>query len=202
MANEYATRAQLKVYLSIDTDNTNEDAILDTALTAASRGIDNYCGRYFYADTVATARIFVPRGRTFLQREGEEIFIDDVSSTSGLIVATGVAGGSTWTTVTTYEASPENAIARGRPITGLLRILSTWGLGGPTARVQVTAKWGWPAIPDVVYQATLIQAARLFHRKDSPEGVLGSAEWGPIRLSRIDPDVQALVRPLVLPSFA
>lgn len=199
---DYATRAQLKIYLSIDTDNTNEDTLLDSVLTAASRGIDNYCGRFFYADASATARVFIPRKRTVRQVDGDELLIDDISSTSGLIVATGVAGGSTWTTVTDYETGPENAIARGRPITSLLRILSSWGLSGPTARVQVTAKWGWPSIPDVVYQATLIQAARLFHRKDSPEGVLGSPEWGPVRLSRIDPDVQALVRPLVLPSFA
>jgi Phage gp6-like head-tail connector protein len=202
MANEYATRSQLKVYLGIDTDNTNEDTVLDSVLTAASRGIDNYCGRYFYADAVVSARIYSPRKRAMRRAEGEDLLIDDVSTTTGLIVATGVANGSTWTAITNYETYPENAIARGRPITAILRLLSSWGLGGPTARVQVTAKWGWPAIPDVVYQATLIQAARLFHRKDSPEGVLGSPEWGPVRLSRIDPDVQALVRPLVLPSFA
>jgi len=199
---DYATRAQLKTYLSIDTDNTNEDTILDSVITAASRGIDNYCGRYFYADAAATARIFIPRKRTMWRPEGEELLVDDISTTTSLVVETGVANGSTWTAVTNYEATPENALARGRPITGLIRIISFWGLGGPTSRVRVTAKWGWPAIPDVVYQATLIQAARLFHRKDSPEGVLGSAEWGTIRLSRIDPDVQALVRPLVLPSFA
>jgi hypothetical protein len=50
-------------------------------------------------------------------------------------------------------------------------------------------------------QATLIQAARLYRRKDSPEGVTGSAEWGVVRLPRIDPDVSALIKDLTLPGI-
>jgi hypothetical protein len=69
-------------------------------------------------------------------------------------------------------------------------------------RVRVTAKWGWPAVPDTVVQATLIQASRLYRRKDSPEGVLGSAEWGTVRLGRVDPDVYALIQQLILPGMA
>ncbi|MDX2921298.1 hypothetical protein PV370_25695, partial [Streptomyces sp. NE06-03C] len=69
------------------------------------------------------------------------------------------------------------------------------------AGVQVTARWGWPAVPDEIVQATLIQAARLYKRKDSPEGVTGSAEWGVVRLSRRDPDVWALIEHYVLPGF-
>ena len=48
-------------------------------------------------------------------------------------------------------------------------------------------------MPAQVAQATLIQAARLYKRRESPEGVLGNAEWGSIRLSRVDPDVAALL---------
>jgi hypothetical protein len=53
----------------------------------------------------------------------------------------------------------------------------------------------------VIREATLIQALRLYKRKDSPEGVLGSAEWGTVRVSRLDPDVAKLVESLVLPGF-
>jgi hypothetical protein len=42
---------------------------------------------------------------------------------------------------------------------------------------------------------------RLFRRKDSPEGVTGSAEWGVVRLSRRDPDVWVLIEPYILPGF-
>jgi hypothetical protein len=75
----------------------------------------------------------------------------------------------------------------------------TWGTA--TTRVRVTAKFGWPTVPDDIVQACLIQASRLFKRADSPEGVMGSSEWGVVRLSRRDPDVWALIEPYTLPGF-
>jgi hypothetical protein len=56
-------------------------------------------------------------------------------------------------------------------------------------------------VPDEVVQATLLQAGRLYRRKDSPEGVTGSADWGMVRLPRLDPDVMALIEPYMLPGF-
>lgn len=108
-----------------------------------------------------------------------------------MVVETGNASDG-WTAVTTdIETSPDNAIVQGDSITGLIN-LDGWAFGR-NDRVRVTAKWGFPAVPPQVAQATLIQAARLYKRKESPEGVLGNAEWGSIRLSRVDPDVAALV---------
>ena len=44
--------------------------------------------------------------------------------------------------------------------------------------------------------ATLIQAARLFKRKESPEGVLGGNDFGIVRVgTRVDPDVEMLLAP-------
>ena len=65
---------------------------------------------------------------------------------------------------------------------------------GPS--VQVTAAWGWSAIPDEVKQAALIKAGALFRRKDSLEGILGGfQEFGAIRVgSREDRDVVALLK--------
>lgn len=61
-------------------------------------------------------------------------------------------------------------------------------------RVQITARWGWPEVPAAVTQATFIKAARLFQRKDSPQGVAGFGEFGPIRVStREDPDICQLL---------
>ncbi|MFC8456442.1 hypothetical protein ACFUJ0_06100 [Streptomyces sp. NPDC057242] len=67
--------------------------------------------------------------------------------------------------------------------------------------MRVGTRFGWPAVPDDITEAALIQAARLYRRKDSPEGVTGSAEWGVVRLSRRDPDVWNLIDPYVLPGF-
>ncbi|MEU4150835.1 phage gp6-like head-tail connector protein [Streptomyces sp. NPDC026659] len=197
MANEYTTAATLK--LALNTSDTTRDALLTAAIAAASRGIDKNCGRRFWLDSSATARTFNPEFRTVSYDTGQLLIVDDIGSTTGLVVATGDVGGA-YTTITDYETWPENAVALGLPITGLLRHSGTWGTTG-TARVQVTAKWGWPAVPDEITQATILQALRLYKRKDSPEGVLGSAEWGAVRVGRVDPDVYELCKRFMLPGF-
>ncbi|MFM9643138.1 phage gp6-like head-tail connector protein [Streptomyces turgidiscabies] len=197
MANEYTTAATLK--LALNTSDTTRDSLLTAAIAAASRGIDKHCGRRFFLDAAVSVRTYNPEIRTVLYETGELLIVDDIGSATGLVVETGDVGG-TYSAITDYETWPENAIARGLPITGLLRYSGTWGHRG-TSRVQVTAKWGWPAVPDEITQATILQALRLYKRKDSPEGVLGSAEWGAVRVGRVDPDVMTLIERFTLPGF-
>lgn len=199
---DYTTLANVKLALKI-TDSTR-DTLLSAAISAASEGLDNHTGRLspgFSLDGAATARTYSTRKRVLRTNDGELLFIDEFGSTTGLVVETGTAA-SSWVAVasTSYETEPENAIATSRPIRGLLMTNGRWPQG--STRVRITAKWGWPAVPKVVEQAALIQATRLFMRKDSPEGVAGNAEWGAVRLGRVDPDVQALVKDLVLDGFA
>jgi len=61
-------------------------------------------------------------------------------------------------------------------------------------QAQVTAKWGWPEVPDDVEQATYILSADLYKRKDSIGGVLGLSELGAIRMSPLGRDIAAMVR--------
>lgn len=191
MANEYSTLPLLKKHVGGITD-TDRDDLLNAALEAASRSVDDFCGRRFYLDVSATARVYNPSGRLYY----DDLIVDDIGATTGLVVETGNATDG-WTVVTTdVETGPDNAIIQGDPITRLVN-LNGWVFGSRD-RVRVTAKWGFPAVPAQVSQATLIQAARLYKRKESPEGVLGNAEWGSIRLSRVDPDVAALVQRFVL----
>lgn len=200
MANEYVTLATLKTAVKLEPSDTTSDALLNQALAAASRGIDRKCGRRFFLDAAPVQRVFNPRRRVACESDGEVLLINDIGDTAGLAVETG--SGSTWTAVTGFETTPDNALLDGRPITGLLRPNGIWRWhASSTTRVRITARWGWPTIPDEVVQATLIQASRLYKRKDSSEGVLGSAEWGVVRLSRVDPDVAALVGDLTLPGF-
>jgi hypothetical protein len=196
VANEYALRGPLKEMLNIESADTSRDDLLDTALAAASRGIDRSTGRRFHLDVTASARTFNPSGRVVRDEGGARLLIDDAGAEPELVE---VGSGGSYTAFADYETGPDNALAKGRPITSLLTPSAYWG-GGST-RVRVTARWGWPAVPDEIKQATLIQAARLFKRKDSPEGVTGSAEWGVVRLSRRDPDVWALIEHFVLPGF-
>lgn len=193
----YATTAQLKARMGITDDDRDE--LLDSALAAASRYIDGHCGRRFWLDEEATARTINPLGRVVRDEDGERLLVPDIGDLDGLTVEVGRAP--SWTDVTSaVEAQPTDALDDDEPVTSLLKVGGYWSTGGGL-RVRVTARWGWPQIPGPVAEATLLQANRLFKRKDSPEGVAGSAEWGVIRLSRIDPDVQALVQRLVLPAF-
>lgn len=197
MANEYTDLASLK--LALNTTDATRDDLLAAAMAAASRGIDKNCGRRFYLDAVASSRTYNPEFRTVSQGAGELLIVDDIGTETGLVVSTGTVGG-TYEPITDYETVPENAAAQGLPITGLLRHSGIWGTSGRT-RVQIAAKWGWPAVPEEITQATIIQALRLYKRKDSPEGILGSADWGVVRMGRVDPDVAELCKHFVLPGF-
>lgn len=193
----YASLTDLKLAVGEITDSAR-DALLLKALAAASRGVDDYCGapsRRFYRDTAASARQFRTMGRVACDSDGDLLLIDDIADTTGLIVEVG--DGTTWTAVTDYEVDPDQAPTNGWPVTGLRRPQSTW----PTRKVRVTARWGWPTVPDKVSEATLLQAARLYRRKDSPEGVVGNAEWGVARVSRVDPDVADLLTRFRLPGI-
>jgi hypothetical protein len=197
VANEYVTLAELKTQLGIEADDTSRDALLNRARTSASRSIDKTTGRRFWLDAAPVARTFNPRGRIVREDDGDLFLVDDIGDATGMVVETG--SGASWSAVTGYETSPDNALADGKPIMGLLRPLATWGIA--TSRLRVTARFGWPAVPDDVAEAALIQASRLYKRKDSPEGIIGSAEWGVRNLSRRDPDVWALIEPFILPGF-
>lgn len=192
----YTDLPTLKDALNIQDDS--RDALLTVSLASACRSIDKFCGRRFYRDDAPSARIYRPQRRVTWDRDGQLMLVDDIADTAGLVVESGTVGN--WTAITDYETSPDNALADGEPITGLLRL--AWWFGGYGLRLRVTAPWGWPAVPDNVVQASQIQAARLFRRKDSPEGVLGSADWGAIRVSRLDPDVQALLADFGQPGIA
>jgi hypothetical protein len=196
----YAALAVLKAGWDITT--VTHDTLLQTNLMAASRMIDDHCHRRFYSDEAVSSRNYVPGGRTVWADDGELLFIDDVASETGLVVAVG--SGASFTTVSSsdYEVYPSNAIAQRKPIEGLLRLGGRWTGGLTGQRVRVTARWGWPATPEVVEQATLLQAGRLYKRKDSPQGFLATAEWGAARVASIDPDVARLLRSVVRHVFA
>jgi len=197
MAQEYVTREALKNQLGIEASETDRDARADRAVRAASRAIDRATGRRFFLDEQPQTRTYRLDGRIVREREGDLLLVDDIGDTAGMVVEVGY--NTSWSPVTDYETHPDNALADGRPVTGLLRLGRVWAL--PSVRVRVTARFGWPTVPDDIAEAAMIQAARLFKRADSPEGVMGSAEWGVVRLSRRDPDVWALIEPYIIPGF-
>lgn len=187
----YATLDEMKVARGIS--DQDDDEALTRALAAASRAIDRRTGRRFYLDDDATERVYGVAGRS---TPDGRLLIDDIGDLTGLVVETGTS--TSWSPITDYDTGPDNALIRGMPVTELSVTGGYWA--GP--RVRVTARWGWPAVPEEIQQAALLLANRLYLRKDTPEGLKGSAEWGVIRMSRQDPDVESLIGPYRLPKFA
>lgn len=199
----------LPIYISLElfkeaskipaTELTRDDLIL-RRISAAARRIDDATGRRFWLDTAASARTFTPRGRTVRTDDGELLLIDDLGA-APTVVEYGTGTGYTALDTSAYLTAPDNALVRGRAITSLIRVSSTWPYGSGW-RIRVTGRWGWPTIPDPIAEANQILAARLFSRQKAPEGVMGGGESGFIRLARTDPDVAALIEPYVLPGIA
>jgi hypothetical protein len=178
------------------------DESLLRALSAAARSIDNTTHRRFWPDLVATSRRYDirSRGRVFVDKRAgtTTLYVDDMIGVDDLVIETGTVEGSWSTYSVPYLPEPLNAAETNRAVEAL--VFSTLGLPGPLMRL--TNRFGWPVVPDEVAQATLMQASRFWGRKSSPEGVAGSAEWGIMRVSRLDPDVRELIKNLILPEFA
>lgn len=187
----YTTLATLKAYLKID--DAVEDSMLEDIIEASSRSIDQIANRHFYAESVATARTFRPNSNM-------RVFTDDISSLTGLILKTDPDSTGVYQTTFTinidFIVEPTNALTKGRPI-NYLTIVGATALSLPVnfrPQVELTARWGWPAVPNDIEQATLILSADYYKRKDSIGGVLGLSELGAIRMSPLGRDIQAIVR--------
>jgi hypothetical protein len=188
----YATLNELKAALSI-TDAV-DDTQLTTALTAASRWVDGYCGRTFGTAAGTASRDYIPTG-TY-----EPLYIDDATSIVEVKVDDDLDGTfATTLTAADYEAQPVNATASGLayPYSRLLPIQNGyWTVWGKQATVRVSATYGWAAVPAEVNFATVLQASRLFKRLDAPLGVMGFGDMGVVRVSRyVDPDVEQMLAP-------
>lgn len=195
---EYASLDELKQFITIDTAVVDRDDLLTIALDAAHDDLEGDCGRRFYLDASATARTYDPADRVIVDRGRQFLLVDDIGDDDGLVVETGVT---TWTAVAgTVEYRPENALVRGRAITSLMTPSGIWPTD-PFTRVRVTARWGWPAVPPRVKAATLLSASRYYARRKSPQGVVGTADWGQITVRRTDPDYWGAISMFARPGF-
>lgn len=193
----YVTAAEMRAWVGVS--DADSQALLDAAVTAAGQLIDDWCGQQF-DQTSATARTFVPVSCHVLHLPPPS----RISTTTSLVVATGTGNGTFGTTwaATDYLLEPTAEYVSGtqRPWR-TIRAVGNYTfnvLPRSLATVQVTAKWGWAAVPAAVKQATLIVAADLFKAKDSAFGVAGFGEFGAVRVgSRINPQAQALLAPFV-----
>lgn len=187
----YATLAQVKASLGINSTDGADDTLLTAALTAAEDMIDGHTGRTFGTAGSAT--------RAYTTTVPDLVFIDDAITITSVVTDTGLDGtwATTWAT-TDWQAEPLNGLSQGRawPYTRIRAIDDYLFPVARRATVRVTGTWGWSAVPAPVTEATIRQAARLFKRNDAPLGVAGFGDMGAVRVSRyLDPDVELLLQP-------
>jgi len=204
------TSSDLKTFLGIP--DTVDDPLLISATAAANQYVVEYCGRVFDKTVTgsASARVYKPDDPCYT-------WTHDFWETSVLAVKVDQGNDGTfeetWVLNTDFYLEPLDGLLDGSPrpyykIVALPgKLFPTWGYyptWGVRPSVQVTAAWGWSAVPDPVKYATLVQAGRLFSRKDSPQGVIGGfADFTALRVSaRIDPDVADLLAPFRHPTTA
>ena len=196
ISNGYTTLATFQAYTGMSTVTADETINIEKAIESASRSIDRMTNRRFWADASATARQY--RATDFYR-----LFVDDISSTTGLLVKTDTGGDGTYETTLTFNVDyildPINAPQQERPFTVVTMVGTTLFPSPINLRpgIQVTAKFGWynGSPPDDVEEACLILSTDLVKRASSVGGVLGLSELGAIRMSPLGRDVQAMVRP-------
>lgn len=184
----YITRDQLKTVIGIDLGNTDDDALVDRAIAAASRAIELRAGwSTFWKDSSPVTRTVSVVGRVVPVRNAQWAYTK-LLLRNGIASATGFA-------VPGYSAPvlmPEDSFEDGRPADA---IRLPYGAGfGSAGTVAITAIWGWPDVPPDIVMATQMQAHRYYNRKGSPEGIAGSAEWGLSRIPPLDPDVLSILK--------
>jgi hypothetical protein len=203
LTNAYCTVQDVRDFLA-DSGGTLTASVLELSINAASRWVDKQCGRRFWRDATVTTRVY-------RATDSRAVWTDDISGTAGLVVASDPGGDGTydtaWTVGTDYQLEPlaTDIAAGGDTVTpyAFWRIAAVGTrLSWPVSTVafpavQVTARFGWSAIPDDVKMATILRAVGLFRRKDAPFGIAGFGELGGMRIARQDPDVGGLLGPYV-----
>ncbi|OBK42073.1 hypothetical protein [Mycobacterium kubicae] len=188
----YASAAELAHFIG-DASVGSDTAELTLAVESASRSVDRCCSRQFGSLDSPESRWFTAAYDT--GRRQWIVTVDDFATLDGLVIETVTTGG--YAPITGYLPGPVNAVANGGVWTSL--VIDTGSPVTPDRSengVKVTAKWGWPEVPGAVKLATLIQASRLFARRQAPFGVAGNPEVGQLRLlERLDVDLVTSVRP-------
>jgi hypothetical protein len=198
---QYVDKDDLKAYIGLT--GTAQDNNIDTAIDSACRLIDSICGRKFSQDESVVVKTFTPKSSIYLDTP-------DISTTTGLIVKLDDNDDGTFETTLTlntdYIVEPTNP--RVIKIIGgttyyepynKITILDTRSSErfDPSIKnnIEITAKWGYSAVPEDIKTATLIQALRYFKRKDTPFNTYGDINTGVSELfSRLDPDVQTILK--------
>jgi hypothetical protein len=159
--------ATYKSLMGVQVGDTRDDTRITALLPAASRAITSFTNRDF---SVAGA----PSTRTYLYDNSGFLDIDDCTNITALTTDAGISGQSFPMDAVTWMAMPQDdsdvfyyVLVTGGPYFGVSTEmgftynLDTIGLQTKSPTVNVTATWGWPAIPDDVKLATALTVSEL-----------------------------------------
>ena len=138
----------------------------EAAVEVASNAIDFYTQRSFIVPTAATTRAFVVL-------DGYLAKVDDIADTTGLVIidngVTIAAAGYQLETSPGRTARPDPAGVM-RPFAYVRHLSSSW-YHDDEATLVITARYGWPAVPDAVKLATKMLAKDLLSARDTRFGL-------------------------------
>lgn len=203
----YVGLEELKSRNSVPQTNHADDYEWAMAISAASGWINRYCGQHFYPITEV---------RTFPITNIYYLPIDPVVPGSITEFAVDYNGDGVYDTIWTEGANYQlyrqdntyniNDLGVARPFDLVKVILGTpvtpqggeffpfvWPFTQDN-RVQITATWGWAAIPPEVTHACTLLATQLFKEKDSPWGIAGVSDLGAVRV-QASPWIADMLRP-------
>lgn len=190
----YIELEQLKSTLHLSGE-TYADLDIRRAIGAACRAFDNATGRRYYLDADAA------QVRTYTPQSGRITMIDDLVTMTSVKIDRNGDGiyEETWTLGTEYVLEPSNGPADGKPYEHLhcRRWANRYFPTDVELSVQVTAKFGWPSIPDDVEAAVTILATKMLRRmREAPFGIVAISGMDQVALrsiARSDPDVAPIV---------
>jgi hypothetical protein len=191
-SNAYVELEEFKATANLS-GQTYADSDIQTALVAASRGIDKALGRRFYPDVdVNQVRYYTPNG-------GCTVTIDDLITLTSLVSDYDGDGTfeETWTQNTDFILEPLNAVADGFPFDTIRRHPRSGLRFSPYPRsLKLTGKFGWATTPDAIKQLTMLVAARLVKRtREAPFGIVSfGLDGAAVRASQManDPEYRFL----------
>ncbi len=160
-----------------------DDVEFGLALDSATQEIRGHCGRDFNRDTSASARSFHCTNPLVAR-------VDDFHTTTGLIVKTDDDDDgtfeTTWTITTDFVLEPTDGRVDGLDGFPYWRIVAVGSRSFPTSgrrpRLQVTAQWGWAAIPDPVRRSTFVVGHAAYEDRNAPAGMGPEEPFGAIRV--------------------
>lgn len=178
LGDSYATTAELKSYLRIT--DTAEDTLLSDSLSTASRLIEHHCDRQFNKTTSASARVFYASSSC-------TVHVDDFHTTTDLVIKHSSGDDGTYDiTLTTadYQLLPLNGIVSGESGWPYYRIelQGFYVSAAVRPQIEVTAQWGWTAVPAAIKRACIQMASEVYKLKGAPFDVAGMDQFGPIRI--------------------